>query len=181
MGNSICWYFLVKCTQLFPVFTAKNLAPIFQAASRSRLHCPLQISHVASLPFFVSQYLVLSSPFGCRSTLPHPRQHLLVRNSDTATTSTLLDNRCWISFTGPLQPFPPRTHPELCGRNPGFPNKTTVCRSLMLVVIPGDFGLFEVPQAGDDEDDEDEDSSVNGVEFMHMFIHIYPGPPLRAR
>src|SRR3989338_2686140 len=90
MGNSMCWYLLVKCTQLFPVFTAKNLAPIFQAASRSRLHCPLQISHVASLPFFVSQYLVLSSPFGCRSTLPHPRQHLLVRNSDTATTSTLL-------------------------------------------------------------------------------------------
>src|SRR3989338_10806940 len=34
--------------------------------------------------------MVLSSPFGCRSTLPHLRQHLLVRNSDTATTSTLL-------------------------------------------------------------------------------------------
>ena len=34
----------------------------------------------------------------------------------------------------------------------------------MLVVIPGDVGLFEVPQAGDDEDDEnDEDPSVNGV------------------
>src|SRR3989338_2940946 len=101
---------------------------------------------------------------GCRSTLPHPRQHLLVRNSDTATTSTLLDSRCWISFTEPLQPFPPRTLPKLGGRNPGFSNKTTVCRSLMLVVIPGDAGLFEVPQAGDDEDDEDdEDPSVNGV------------------
>src|SRR3989338_2610855 len=91
-------------------------------------------------------------------------QHLLVRNSVTATTSTLLDNRCWISFTGPLQPFPPRTLPKLCGRNPGFPNKTTVCRSLMLVVIPGDVGLFEVPQAADDEDDEDDEgSSVTGV------------------
>ena len=34
----------------------------------------------------------------------------------------------------------------------------------MLVVIPGDVGLFEVPQAGDDENDEDdEDPSVNGV------------------
>src|SRR3989338_2326561 len=33
------------------------------------------------------------------STLPHPRQHLLVRSSDTATTSTLLDSRCWISFS----------------------------------------------------------------------------------
>src|SRR3989338_8669374 len=82
-----------------------------------------------------------------------------------------LDSRCWISFTGHLQPFPPRTLPKLCGRNPGFPNKTTVCRSLMLAVIPGDVGLFEVPQAGDDEDDEeddeddenDEDPSVNGV------------------
>ena len=43
-------------------------------------------------------------------------------------------------------------------------NKTTVCRSLILAVIPGDVGLFEVPQAGDDEDDEDdEDPSVNGV------------------
>src|SRR3989338_6501337 len=108
--------------------------------------------------------MVLSSPFGCRSTLPHPRQHLLIRNSDTATTSTLLDSRCWISFTGPLQPCPLRTLPKLCGRNPGFPNKTAVCRSLMLVVIPGDVGLFEVPQAGDDEDDEDDEgSSVTGV------------------
>src|SRR3989338_3887870 len=107
--------------------------------------------------------MVLSSPFGCRSTLPHPRQHLLVRNSDTATTSTLLDSRCWISFTGPLQPFPPRILPKLCGRNPGFPNKTTVCRSLMLVVIPGDVGLFEVPQAGNGEGDDDEGSSVNGI------------------
>src|SRR3989338_6949197 len=36
--------------------------------------------------------------------------------------------------------------------------------SLMLMVIPGDVGLFEVPQAGDDEDDEDdEDPSVTGV------------------
>src|SRR3989338_7253962 len=95
---------------------------------------------------------------GCRSTLPHPRQHLLVRNSDTATTRTLLDSRCWISFTGPLQPFPPRTLPKLCGRNPGSPNKTTVCRSLMLAVIPGDVGLFEVPPACDDED-----PSVNGI------------------
>ena len=34
----------------------------------------------------------------------------------------------------------------------------------MLVVIPGDVGLFEVPQAGDDEDDEeDDDPTVNGV------------------
>ena len=34
----------------------------------------------------------------------------------------------------------------------------------MLEVISGDVGLFEVPQAGDDEDDEeDEDPSVNGV------------------
>src|SRR3989338_4332244 len=108
--------------------------------------------------------MVLSSPFGCCNTPPHPRQHLLVRNSDTATTSTLLDNRCWISFTGPLQPFPPRTLPKRCGRNPGFPNKTTVCRSLMLVVITGDVGLFEVSQAGDDEDDEDDEgSSVTGV------------------
>src|SRR3989338_2772533 len=90
-------------------------------------------------------------------------QHLLVRNSVTATTSTLLDNRCWISFTGPLQPFPPRTLPKLCGRNPGFPNKTTVCRSLMLVVIPGDVGLFEVPQGDDEDDEDDEDPSVNGV------------------
>src|SRR3989338_9588033 len=30
-----------------------------------------------------------------------------------ATTSTLLDNRCWISFTGPLHPFSPRTPPKL--------------------------------------------------------------------
>ena len=34
----------------------------------------------------------------------------------------------------------------------------------MLVVIPGDVGLFEVPQAADDEDDEDDEgSSVTGV------------------
>src|SRR3989338_4992267 len=132
--------------------------------------------------------MVLSSPFGCRSTLPHPRQHFLVRNSDTATTSTRLDSRCWISFTGPLQPVPPRTLPKLCGRNPGFPNKTTVCRSLMLVVIPGDVGLFEMPQAGDDEDDEDDEDIRERFYFTKLYstfsrmkcgIFWFRGPPSR--
>src|SRR3989338_3840943 len=104
------------------------------------------------------------------------------RHSDAAARSHTLDSTCssgiltpqppafsWTVVVGsPSQdlcnPSPPRTLPKLCGHNPGFPNKTTVCRSLMLMVIPGDVGLFEVPQACNDEDDEDdEDPSVNGV------------------
>src|SRR3989338_829145 len=185
MGNSICWYFLVKCTQLFPRFHSQkprtNLPsciqiPIALSLSLTDIPCepilssPIGCNKVAEridfdYKFSLLCFAITGPLIECRSTLPNPRQHLLVRNSEIVTTSILLDSRCcWISFTGPLQPFPPRTLPKLCGRNPGFPNKTTLCRSLMSAVIPGDVELFEVSQAGDDEEDEDDEgSSVTGV------------------
>src|SRR3989338_8563018 len=82
-------------------------------------------------------------PFGCRSTLPHPRQHLPFRNSDTATTSTLLQSLLDLLHRTSATLPTSNSLPKLYGRNPDSPNKTTVCRSLMLVVIPGDVGLVE--------------------------------------
>ena len=94
MGNSICWYFLVLM-HTDPDCAVLCRCPMwrpFPSLFRNNWSCHRHSDAAA-------RYHTLE-------------QHLLVRNSDTATTSTLLDNRCWISFTGPLQPFPHRTLPK---------------------------------------------------------------------
>src|SRR3989338_11338316 len=78
--------YLLNAPSSFPVITAKNLAPIFQAASRSRLRCPLQISHVASLPS------LFRNNWSCH------------RHSDAAARSHTLDSTC---SSGILKPQPP--------------------------------------------------------------------------
>src|SRR3989338_3121844 len=123
MGNSICWYFLVKCTQLFPRFHSQNP----RTNLPSCIQIPIALSF-ADVPCGVPSLLcfAITGPIIDGLSDAAARYHTLdstcSSDSDTATPSTLLDSRCWISFTGPLEPFPPRTLPKLCGhliKSPG--------------------------------------------------------------
>src|SRR3989338_5354416 len=169
--------FLVKCTQLFPRFHSQK--------PRTNLPTCIQIQialSFADIPCGVPSLLCFA--------ITGPRQHLLVRNSDAATTSTLLDSRCWISFTGPLQPFPPRTpkamrtQSRLSEQNDCLLGDAGLWRDLRLFVGRGgsfagfSFVLlrrlsFEVPQAGNGEGDDDEGSSVNSVVEKNVHRAFY--------
>ena len=142
MGNSICWYFLVKCTQNFSRFHSKKP----RTNLPSCIQIPIALSF-ADVPCGVPSLLCFEIT-GPVIAIRMP-QHAPTLDSTcssgilTPQPPALSWSRCWIFLTGPLQPFPPRTLPKLCGRNPGFPNKTTVCRSLMLAAIQEMLGCLK--------------------------------------
>ena len=159
--KNVMWRY-VKYTQLFPRFHSQKP----RTNLPSSIQIPIALSF-ADIPCGVSSlhcFAIIGPVIAIRMPQHVPTPFDSTCSSGILTLQPPALSLLLISFTGPLQPFPPRTLPKLCACNPGFPNKTTVCRSLVLAVIPGDVGLFEVPQAGYDEDyEDDEGSSINGV------------------
>src|SRR3989338_3526324 len=87
MGNSICWYFLVKCTQLFSRFHSQKP----RTNLSSCIQIPIALSF-ADVPCGVPSPSLFRNNWSCH------------RHSDAAARSHTLDSTC---SSGILTPQPP--------------------------------------------------------------------------